>query len=406
MLIGLRALVLVIVTFLALPGKARASGIGQPQESALASTPTPAPAPADAAPLGSPAMVGPLTAGSPIMFDAGPFGKLAVNGILSGFGIWQNNPAATDQGALADISNGQVYLQKPTGVIQFYLQAGAYNFPSLGTPILSTADIISGFYGPLPVAYLKVAPNASFSLMAGKLPSLFGAEYTFSFENANVERGLLWNQENAITHGVQVNYTKKKLSASLAWDDGFYSNRWNWLTGALTYTFNAANSLEFVGGGNVGQTGYSTLSTPAAQNNSSIYNVIYTHTGKNWMIEPYFQYTHVPTYLQIGISQTTSGQGEAILGDYTLPHHMSVAGRLEYMSTTGSLSDGSANLLYGPGSNAGSVTITPTYQNKAFFTRGEVSFVHAGSSSAGAAFGKNGTDTSQVRGLLEAGFLF
>ncbi len=408
--IGLRALILVAVTtFFATPCNVLANGIGQSQESAQASTAASnasASAPADAAPLGAPAMVGPLTAGSPNMFDAGPFGRLAVNGILSGFGVWQSNPASNDQGASADISNGQVFLQKATGLVQFYLQAGAYIFPALGTPVLSTKDTITDFYGALPVAYLKLAPKGPFSFMAGKLPTLIGAEDTFTFENVNIERGLLWNQENAINRGVQANYSRKKVSASLVWNDGFYSNRWTWITGMLTYTFNSANSVEFVGMGNLGHTGYSTIATPAFQNNSSIYNVIYTHTAKAWMIQPYFQYTHVPTYLQIGVGHATSTQGEAVLGDYTLPHHMSLAGRLEYISSTGNAGAGSASLLYGPGSNAGSVTITPTYQNKVFFTRGELSFVHIGSSTVGDAFGNKGTETSQVRGLVEAGFLF
>lgn len=378
----------------------------QTSPAAATSPPAIAPATADAAPLGTPSMVGPLTAAAPNMFDAGPFGKLAVNGVLSGFGVWQNHPVPGDQGASADLSNGQIFLQKPAGVVQFYVQAGAYNLPALGASLLSTADTIRELYGPMPVAYLKIAPKGPFSFQAGKLPTLIGAEYTFTFQNANLERGLLWNQENVITRGVQLNYTKKKLAASLVWGDGFYSNRWNWLNGALTYTFNTANALEFVGGGNLGQTGYSTLATPATQNNSAIYDIIYTHTAKNWMVQPYFQYTHVPVYFGIGVGRATSSQSEAIIGDYTLPHHMFLAGRLEFISTTGGVNDGSANLLYGPGSNAVSVTATPTYQKGAFFARGDVSFVHAGSSTTGDTFGGHGTDTSQIRGMIEAGFLF
>jgi hypothetical protein len=408
--ISIRGLLTVsILTIFVTGSQARATDAAPlPQTTQAAPAPAAAapPAAADAAPLGTPAMVGPISAAAPNMFDAGPFGKLAVNGILSGFGVWQSNPISADSGGTADISNGQVFIQKPTGVVEYYLQAGAYNFPSLGTPILDTRDLVSDFFGPLPVAYVKLAPKGPFSFQAGKLPTLIGAEYTFTFENANIERGLLWNQENVVTRAVQVNYSKKKLAASLMWGDGFYSNRWNWLTGALTYTFNAANSLEFVGGGNAGQTNYSTIATPALQNNSEIYNIMYTHTSKNWMIQPYFQYTHVPSSVNIGAYRTTSTQGEAVVGDYTLPHHMFIAGRAEYISSTGSVSDGSANLLYGPGSNAGSITVTPTYQKGAFFTRGEVSFVHTGSSTAGDAFGSHGTDTSQVRGLLEAGFMF
>ncbi len=402
------AVILIVICarfFPAVAGAAQTSDQSS-SSSAVPSTATISPpVPADAAPLPSPAMTGPLTAPSPILFDAGPFGKLAVNGVLSGFGLWQNNPGRTDQGAGADISNGQIVLQKTTGVTQFYLQAGAYTLLSLGTSIVSTSNTITDYYGALPVAYFKLAPTNSFAFMAGKLTSLLGAEYTFTFENGNIERGLLWNQENSVTRGVQLNYCYKKLSASMVWGDGFYSNRWNWITGALTYT-SPANSLEFVAGGNLGHTRYATIASPGYQNNSSIYNVIYTHTAKLWTVEPYFQYTYVPAYLPVGVERASSTQGEAILGSYKLPHHMSLAGRLEFISSTGSVRDGSANLLYGPGSNAGSVTITPTYQNKAFFTRGEISYARTGSYTPGDAFGPHNTGSSQVRGLVEAGFLF
>lgn len=374
--------------------------------SAIACAQATATAPADATPLGTPAMVGPIAASAPHMIDGGPFGQIAINGVFSGFGAWQSHPVAGDQGGIADISNGQVFVQKAAGKIQYYFQAGAYNFPSLGTPLSTTANIVSGFYGPLPMAYIKLVPNNAFSFQAGKLPSMLGAEDTFSFQNIDIERGLLWNQENSITRAVQLNYAVKKLSASLSWGDGFYSNRWNWLTGSMSYAFSAANSVTFAAGGNFGNTNYSTSATPAAQNNSTIYDLTYTHTAKKWMLQPYFQFTHVSEHPQIGIFRTTSTQGEAILGYYTLPHHMSLGGRFEFISSTGNAAEGAANLLYGAGSNALSLTVTPTYQRGVFFARGDVSFVHAGSTTPGAVFGPHGTDNSQVRGLLEAGFLF
>ena len=60
----------------------------------------------------------------------------------------------------------------------------------------------------MPQAFLKIVPTDNFSIQAGKLPTLIGAEYTFSFENFNIERGLLWNQEPAVSRGVQANYTR------------------------------------------------------------------------------------------------------------------------------------------------------------------------------------------------------
>src|SRR5207249_9013651 len=101
-----------------------------------------------------------------------------------------------------------------------------------------------------------------------------GAEYTFSFQNMNIERGILWNQETAVNRGIQLNWTHKKLSTSFSWNDGFYSNRYTWLFGSLAYAFNSSTTLAFVGGGNAGAYAKNTLATPLYLNNSQIYNLI------------------------------------------------------------------------------------------------------------------------------------
>ena len=64
------------------------------------------------------------------------------------------------------------------------------------------------------------------------------------------------------------------------------------------------------------------------------------------------------------------------------------------------------NLLYGPGSGAFALTMTPTYRKDAFFLRGEFSIVHATSSTPGSVFGPAGLNVNQPRGLVEAGFMF
>ncbi|MGH9616248.1 MAG: outer membrane beta-barrel protein [Acidobacteriaceae bacterium] len=390
------------------------SASAQTQSATAPATPPPAvpaasgsPAEAAPAPLAMPAMVGPLSTAPPTTFDAGRyFGKLQVTGILSGFAYAQDNHASSDRSRDADISNVQVFVQKTSGMVQFYLQGGAYNLPALGTPFLSTRATVSDFYGPLPQGYIKLVPRGSFSFLAGKLPTLVGAEDTFTFENMNIERGLLWNQENAVNRGLQVSYSKGKLSGALTWNDGFYSNRYNWLWGMLTYAPNAANSVEVVGGGNYGTTDHSTVATPLYQNNSSIYNVIYTHTAKKWILEPYLQITYVPMNAGIGVARATSTAGVAVLGTYTFSSHVSLAARGEYIASTGSAGNGEVNLLYGVGSDAWSMTVTPTYQDKAFFARAEFSVVHAMDTTSGDGFGVSGNDTTQVRGMVEAGFMF
>ena len=71
--------------------------------------------------------------------------------------------------------------QKTDGLFQYYVQVGAYTIPALGTPYFNTNKATGDFFGPLPMAWAKVAPTDTFSIQGGKLPTLIGAENTFSF---------------------------------------------------------------------------------------------------------------------------------------------------------------------------------------------------------------------------------
>jgi hypothetical protein len=373
-----------------------------PADQAAAGAPA---APAAPAPLSTPAITGPLSGLPPAIFDAGPFGKIAVNGFLSGMGLVQNNHVPGDDTHQAALSNGQVFIQKTDGWLQFYLQAGAYNIPALGLPFLATDKTITDLYGPVPVAFLKLQAGKNTSFQIGSLPTLIGAEYTFTFENMNVDRGLVWNQENAVTRGMQVNQTMGKFTASLSWNDGFYSNRYTWLSGTLAYA-NGPHSLAFVAGGNYGKTGYQTLATPV-QNNGSIYNVIYTYTKGPWIIQPYYQYTNVPTNAKIGIVKGASTNGGAILASHAFKHGFSLAGRWEYIASSGSPRDPDVvNLMYGPGSKGTSITGTPTFQYGGFFVRGDLAWVKVMDFAPGAVFGPLGTKDNQFRAMGEIGFVF
>lgn len=365
-------------------------------------------------PLPNPPMTAPLqTAAPPHTFDAGPFGTLAITAIVSGMGLTQSDWVPGDNATHWELSNGQVFLQKTSGWWQFYLQAGAYNIPTLGIPFSSTVDTLTELFGPLPQAYVKLV-KGRLSFMAGKLPTMIGAEYTFTFENLNIERGLLLNQENLINRGMQINDSVGHLTGSLSWNDGFYSNRYTWLSGTLSYAFNSSSTLAFVGGGNLGQTAFITSATPV-QNNSDIYDVIYTYNRENWFIQPYFQYTNVPTNTKAKIPQGAATRGGAFLVNYNFKHGISLAGRAEYISSTRVTSQATGqplrpapavNLVYGPGSAAWSFTLTPSYQNHGFFVRADFSAVQARSFTPGDAFGPLGLDGTQARGGVEAGFLF
>jgi hypothetical protein len=295
--------------------------------------------------------------------------------------------------------------------VQFYLQAGAYSLPSLATPYAHITDsktIENATFGFLPQAFIKFQPTAEISIQAGKLPTLVGAEYTFTFENVNVNRGLLWNLEPAVSRGVQFNYAKGPLTLSVSLTDGYYSNRYNWLTGLISYAVTKKDTLAFVGGGNLGSTPKATFATNPYLNNSQIYNVIWTHTEDKWVFNPYFQYTHTgaqPGLAPISWAHSGSTWGGAALLKFVLNPEWSLGGRVEYIKQTGTAGDMLAPvLLYGPGSDAWSITLTPTFQKGIFYVRGDGAYVHA----SVPIFGPFPAlpDKSQFRFTGEAGILF
>jgi len=108
----------------------------------------------------TPSMTGPLAANpNPMSFDLGPLGPVYLTGAISGLGLWQNNPFPDDQRSLASLTNGQFFFQKTDGLLQYYVQVGAYTIPSLGAPYFNTNKATGDFFGPLPMAWAKVAGN-------------------------------------------------------------------------------------------------------------------------------------------------------------------------------------------------------------------------------------------------------
>jgi hypothetical protein len=233
-----------------------------------------------------------------------------------------------------------------------------------------------------------------------------GAESTFTYQNFNIERGIVWNQENAINRGFQVNQALGKyLSASLSLNDGYYSNRYNFLSGSITFT-KGSHVLVYDGMGNLGKTIFQTAVTPL-QNNGQMHAVIYTYTKGPWIVSPYFQYGNVPIIKQVGVLKSTSATGGAINVSYAFKSGFSLPVRWEYLTSSGSATDGSANLLgFGSGSAGTTFTATPTYQKAGMYLRSDLAWVHASNSTSGDVFGPTGTDQSQFRAALEFGFIF
>jgi hypothetical protein len=353
---------------------------------------------------------------APARFDVGELGPVYLTSVVSGLAQVQSNVTLSDRTRQFDVDSVQVFLNKPTGMLQFFVQAGQYSIPVVGVPYIRSVSATPTYFTYVPQAYVKLVPNENFSIMAGKLPTMIGAESTFTFQNMNVQRGLVWNQENAVNRGIQVNYNNGPLTLAASVNDGFYSNRYSWLSLSATYAIDKSNTLALVAAGNTNHTSVSTTRTPLFQNNQQIYNAIYTYSNGPWTVQPYLQYTHVPQLPQFGATESASTYGGALLmsfdfGSDAAPPAMRVPGlklpvRIEYISSTGSAASGAPNLLYGAGSSAWSFTLTPTYQYKNYFARAEFSYVGTSDIAPGLAFGRDGSKGSQVRGLFELGVVF
>lgn len=357
--------------------------------------------------LEQPAITGPLQPNSsPGAFTAGPIGTINVSGVITGYGLLQDNPSSEDRAGRIDFSNLQMIVQKSDGPLQFYVQTGLYSTPALGIPNSGSVETSSQTFGFVPVVYGKLELTDEISIQGGKLPSLIGGERTFTFQNMNIEQGLLFGQSNNINKGLQISYDKGPLVVAASLNDGFYSDHLTWLIGSAIYKIDEANRVNFSAGANLDRTAHESAVTPLLQNNSSIYSLGYTYKVGPWILAPYFQATHVPRDLKLGVHEGASTWGGAMRASYAFTHEFSLAGRVEYIAQSGRRDTGVTSLLYGPGSQALSASITPTYQIDRYFFRGEYSLVKSINVTSNFAFGRSGTKTRQDRFALETGFLF
>ena len=132
-----------------------------------------------------------------------------------------------------------------------------------------------------------------------------------------------------------------------------------------------ASTLAFFGGGNMGSIGFissNRFAPPLLQSDRDVYALMYTAPRT---VAPHVQYPHVSANPALGILSSADSWGGALLANYNADTNWNIAGRVEYMDT--SRGD---NLLYGVGSKAWSITLTPTYRSKVLFARAESFLCH------------------------------
>lgn len=333
----------------------------------------------------------------------------------TGLATAQSNTSNASPKDLGDVSNAQVMIQKTSGWLQLFAMGGAYAQPALATNYTRAYTQTDGTWGFFPVGWISLAPSDEWRLDIGKIFAIGGGENTFTYQNINIQRGLLWTQTNVVTRGMQLNYTGSAFSANLAWTDGTYSNTYNWLSGQISVPISDRHSVNASWTGALSANAMNTMATPLLQNNSQISTLNYAYNTPHWSITPYLQMTVVPAAPQVGILGSSGTQGAAIMGTYRVnpleggkaaKQNITLPARFEYLNSWGNSGVSANNLMYGPNSAAWSATVTPTWQRGPWFARLEGSYVRALNPTAGAGFGLNGNANSQARVMLEAGILY
>ncbi len=377
---------------------ALADAHASPSPAPAAATPTPTPQPS---PTGTSLTLGPLT----------------IDGVLSAFTMFTTNVNAagsldTASGAdlsnRTDISNAFIIVNKSSGTLRYGFAAGAYNIPVVGFALNKTTQTgaNTSLYGALPSAYVEYAPSASFNVMAGKLATFTGQESTYTYENANIQRGIIWNIETAVSRGVRANFSGSRFNAGLEVNDGFYSGNRLGVEGQISNTPNASTTFEFVWViPNASAPGNATASIA----NKQLYNPLLTYSTGRWAFSPYALWVISPASKALGYISAEHAFGAVLGVAYALSPTWSLPLRVEYGVNGSTRSDTSlnANLLgYGPGSRAWTFTLTPTYRRGVFFARAEASQAEVSAFTPGAAFGLSGSSSTQFRIGAETGIQF
>ena len=217
-----------------------------PATPAAAAAPAAAPA-APTSPVSTPSMEGPLAVNvKPESFDIPDFGKIYVSGAVTAIAFPTPRYSRVRKAGMPTSAMPRSSCRRWTA------RASSSSRRGLLVPDCRRAVHDGGRHDeqhlrPASRRIHKVRSQRQLLDRGREMPTLIGAEYGFTYENMNISRGLLWNQEPVVSRGVQANYTAGPVAFSVSWNDGFYSDRFNWVSGAATWTINSANSLEVIG---------------------------------------------------------------------------------------------------------------------------------------------------------------
>ncbi|HUN28355.1 MAG TPA: outer membrane beta-barrel protein [Alphaproteobacteria bacterium] len=355
---------------------------------------------------------------------ATPFASGSIGGALMVFGISTSNVNATgaldtatgaDLASRADLSDMLITGSVTSGYYKANATVGGYNFPTIGTAINSTFNNYKSLtsnatcantscFGLVPIYQATyTSPDQHLTIYGGQIGTLLGAEGAFTYQNVNIQRGLGWALEPVVSRGVHVGYTNGPWTLALEDNDGFYSGSLRTIEYEVSWAPSSTTSLTFVGmnpGANVPGNATAFIA------NQSEYNLYYTHTAGRWQFSPYVLFVSSPASAPLGYTSAESDYAVSLLGAYSFSSAWSVGFRAEYAENEAATNATSPNafLLYGPGSNATTFTLTPTYKfGGNGMVRVEWSNVVVRDGLGGTLFGPAGVATSQNRFGIELG---
>src|ERR1700694_420779 len=344
-------------------------------------------------------------------------GPLTVDGVFSVFSAFSSGVNASgsldtasgvDRSNRTDISNAFLIVNKNAGSFRYGFAAGAYNIPVLGFALNNTIQngANTSLFGALPLVYVMYAPTGSFNIEAGKLATFTGTESNYTYQNPNIERGIIWNMQTLESRAVRVNFSGSKFNAGLEVDDGFYSGNRLGIQGQISSTPNANTTLGFVF---VVPTASAPGNPTSGISNKRLYNPLITYTTGKWTFAPYALWVESPANTALGYTNSEHAFGAVFNAAYAVSPDWTLDARVEYGKNGSTANDTSANanlLGYGPGSSAWTYTLTPAYRHGIFFARADFSHINVSGFAPATVFGTAGTNANQFRTVLETGIQF
>jgi len=332
-------------------------------------------------------------------------------------------PSSADSKDHSDLGNLLINGSYTSGLYKLSASAGAYSFLTIGQAINQTLNNDERLFGAcantscytaLPQVQLTyTSKDQHWTVFAGKLGTLLGAEGIYTYQNVNIQRGLAWALEPVISRGVHVGYTNGPWTVAAEANDGYYSG-WSHIAAEyeVSWAPSANTSVTFYGI----NPGSNTPGNPTAfVANKSEYNLVYSRTIGKFSFTPYGLFVSSPASSALSTLYGANWGAESawavsLLGAYNWSPLFSLGFRIEDVADRSSTTDASINadlLGYGPGSGALTYTLTPTYKFSAnglnSLVRLEFSRVQVRNGLPGVLFGPLGTATAQNRIGIEFG---